>query len=62
MGGYISAVYAMRYPDEILKLLLLSPVGMPHKPEDYDHSKIANRMNSTAKKLGTKLLFTLWEK
>ena len=53
MGGYISSVYAMRYPEEIKKLLLLSPVGFPHKPDDFDHTKIANRMNSTVKKLGT---------
>lgn len=41
---------------------MLSPVGMPHKPEDWDpHQKIANRMDTKKKKLGAKLLFYLWE-
>jgi cardiolipin-specific phospholipase len=61
MGGYISTVYAMRYPEEIKKLLLLSPVGFPCKPDDYSPQNITNRMNSMTKKLGTKLLFKLWE-
>ena len=30
-GGYIAAVYAMRYPSEIQKLILLSTVGIPER-------------------------------
>ena len=36
MGGYVSTCYALRYPEEIHKLLLLSPVGVPEKPESSD--------------------------
>lgn len=36
LGGYVSAVYAMRYPEEIQKLMLLSPVGVPEKPQDFN--------------------------
>jgi cardiolipin-specific phospholipase len=62
MGGYISTVYALRYPEDIEKLLLLSPVGVPEKPEEYNAENIAKRMDTLPKKLGTKLLFKLWEK
>jgi cardiolipin-specific phospholipase len=34
MGGYISTCYALRYPEDIEKLLLLSPVGVPELPEE----------------------------
>jgi len=33
-GGYIATVFALRYPENISKLLLLSPVGVPEKLED----------------------------
>ena len=35
LGGYISSIYALRHPEDILKLLLLSPVGVPEKPDDF---------------------------
>lgn len=35
LGGYLSTVYALRYPENIEKLLLLSPVGVPEKPESF---------------------------
>ena len=34
-GGYISANYALKYPQNIKKLLMLSPVGVCKKPENY---------------------------
>ena len=32
-GGYISGNYALRHPQRVKKLLLLSPLGMRVKPE-----------------------------
>jgi len=32
MGGYIATAYAERYPNRVHKLILLSPVGVPHPP------------------------------
>eukprot|EP00126_Sphaerothecum_destruens_P004419 Sdes_comp18176_c0_seq1m7695 len=28
-GGYISSIYALKYPERVVKLLLISPVGIP---------------------------------
>ncbi|KAF8529215.1 alpha/beta-hydrolase [Hysterangium stoloniferum] len=32
LGAYLSAVYALRYPDRVSRLVLLSPAGVPHDP------------------------------
>lgn len=34
LGGYLSAKYALQYPERIKKLVLASPVGFPDKPHD----------------------------
>lgn len=34
LGGYLSARYALQYPERISKLVLASPVGFPNKPSD----------------------------
>jgi len=39
-GGYISALYALKYKQNIKKLLMLSPVGVCVKPEDFDVKKV----------------------
>ena len=36
LGGYLASHYAMKYPHKIEKLVLLSPVGIPVKPDDYN--------------------------
>eukprot|EP01135_Chromosphaera_perkinsii_P003532 Nk52_evm5s247 gene=Nk52_evmTU5s247 len=33
-GGYLSGLYALKYPDRVSKLVLLSPVGVPAKSEE----------------------------
>lgn len=32
LGGYLSVVYALRYPTRVSKLILLSPAGVPRDP------------------------------
>jgi pimeloyl-ACP methyl ester carboxylesterase len=39
-GGYISALYALKYKQNIKKLLMLSPVGVCIKPEGFDVKKL----------------------
>merc|ERR1712093_738749 len=34
LGGYLSTVYALRYPERVNKLILVSPVGIPRKPDE----------------------------
>ena len=35
-GGYICSRYAVKYPDNINKLILWSPLGCESKPENYE--------------------------
>lgn len=35
-GGYICGHYAVRYPQNIKKLLMLSPAGVMKKPDNFD--------------------------
>ncbi|KAJ2452833.1 hypothetical protein EV183_002642 [Coemansia sp. RSA 2336] len=35
-GGYMSALYALKHPDRVEKLVLISPIGIPEPPPDYD--------------------------
>jgi len=41
-GGYIAACLALRNPQKIQRLLLLSPVGIPKKPVEYDYIRTLN--------------------
>ncbi|XP_011270431.1 hypothetical protein CAOG_08791 [Capsaspora owczarzaki ATCC 30864] len=33
LGGFLSATYALKYPHRVTKLVLISPVGVPKRPE-----------------------------
>jgi len=61
-GGYIAAVYALKYPTCVEHLLLLSPVGVPEKPEDFNKQNIIDRIGTKKGKIGVKTAFYLWEK
>jgi cardiolipin-specific phospholipase len=34
LGAYFSAVYALRHPERVHRLILLSPAGVPHDPNN----------------------------
>jgi pimeloyl-ACP methyl ester carboxylesterase len=36
LGGYLSVVYALKYSQHVEKLILVSPAGIPQKPDDYE--------------------------
>lgn len=49
MGGYLSAVYAMQYPERVEKLLLVSPVAIPENPfASNDDAEVYNSVASSA--------------
>ncbi|KAI9500274.1 Alpha/Beta hydrolase protein, partial [Coemansia spiralis] len=35
-GGYLNAVYALKYPQHVEKLVLVSPIGIPEQPADFE--------------------------
>ena len=40
LGGYISSLYAIQYPERVKKLLLVSPIGFNLKPVNFDIRRI----------------------
>eukprot|EP00123_Amoebidium_parasiticum_P006568 comp17483_c0_seq1/m.16984 comp17483_c0_seq1/g.16984 ORF comp17483_c0_seq1/g.16984 comp17483_c0_seq1/m.16984 type:complete len:343 (-) comp17483_c0_seq1:773-1801(-) len=58
LGGYLTAVYSMRYPDRVNKLLLVSPAGIP-EPDDRWEKLVASRP------IGRRMMFSvaakLWD-
>ncbi|KAJ3075702.1 hypothetical protein HK102_005547 [Quaeritorhiza haematococci] len=36
MGGYLSACYALKYPERVERLVLVSPAGIPKRPDDLE--------------------------
>ena len=43
LGAYCCVLYALKYPQYIDHLVLISPVGIPEKPEEYDRGIAGNR-------------------
>lgn len=62
LGGYISSVYTLRYPEHVESLLLLSPVGIPEKPADFSNEEIVQRFDTWKGKLYAKVVLGLWER
>ena len=61
-GGYISSVYAMRYPEQLSRLILISPVGVPEKPDSYSQEHFSNNFDSMASRVAAKVIYRMWER
>jgi pimeloyl-ACP methyl ester carboxylesterase len=63
-GGYICGLYASRYHQHVVKLLLLSPAGAAIKPDDFDIYKEIESTKSSRKppKFAIKLAPKIWAK
>jgi cardiolipin-specific phospholipase len=44
LGGYLASAYAVRYPDRVSGLVLVSPAGIPHGP-DYKRYRLTGEKN-----------------
>ncbi|KAL3811132.1 hypothetical protein ACHAXA_006180 [Cyclostephanos tholiformis] len=44
MGGYLATAYAERYPHRVHRLILLSPVGVPRRPDIDEGTSLVDRM------------------
>ena len=42
-GAYLSAAYALRYPERVAKLVLLSPAGVPADPNAIHDTTMPSR-------------------
>jgi len=49
MGGYIAVAYCEKYPQHVERLILLSPVGVPHK-EKEEEARIKRGMGNVSLK------------
>lgn len=55
LGGFLSAAFAMRHRERVERLVLVSPVGVPRRPDDYDaQTRNSSRLYRT--------VFNLWER
>jgi len=48
MGGYISIAYCEKYPQHVERLVLISPVGVPHVDEEQENDMITKRMKDVS--------------
>lgn len=55
------SLYSLKYPENIQKLILMSPVGLPEKPEDFSIENLVNRTDSKLGKIGIKFAYHVWE-
>ena len=61
-GGYISTVFTLRYPEVVERLLLLSPVGIPERPAEFNPENIVKSFNKFYQRWGAKVILNLWDK
>ena len=54
LGGYLAVHYAIKYPGMLSKLCLLSGVGIPIKPDDYNQKKTHSLYEKTKASLWQK--------
>jgi len=60
MGGYLSVHFALKHPEKISKLILISPVGFPIMPEGFKEKKLG--MQTGFKKFKETAKASLWDK
>ncbi|GAX75111.1 hypothetical protein CEUSTIGMA_g2555.t1 [Chlamydomonas eustigma] len=60
LGGYLSACYALKYPQHVSHLLLVCPAGVPEAPENWQSNIMQNATNT--RKTLFKTFVWAWEK
>jgi len=59
-GAYISMNYAIRFPAQIEKIVMLSPAGVPQKPKEYDLATYFGLGPSIVNSVVTKFVTSIW--
>ena len=60
MGGYLATQYIFKYPQNIDKLILLSPVGLPEKPEGYSPETMIRNAESWKRRSVIRFAAHVW--
>ena len=45
LGAYFAALYAIKSPKNIQKVILMSPIGIPSRPDDWDEKELEDDQN-----------------
>jgi len=61
LGGYLGSLFAIQYPQKITRLILLSPVGVPKKPESFDLQKIIEKQGSGTGRFVMRQAVSMWD-
>lgn len=56
LGGYLSTCYALKHPEDIRRVVLLSPVGLPERPDQQ-----LRKSSSVTRRIGIWALRKLWD-
>ncbi len=59
-GGYIFGTYAARYPQHVRKLILLTPIGVKQRPENFELSKMRSIRGADPPKWAGAIGNALW--
>lgn len=62
IGGYLMGTYASMFPHRIIKLMLLSPAGLKHKPINMDYVKLQIHKDIELTTLQRHLQYATWGK
>jgi cardiolipin-specific phospholipase len=60
-GGYISGHYACKYPQNLKKVLMLSPAGVVKRPEDFDFANMKFKNGRSPPSWVKSLATSAWE-
>ena len=60
LGGYLSIAYALKYPEHVEKLILVSPAGINERPANMEQ-RIKTQFSTTQRRFLSAMTY-LWEK
>jgi len=61
LGGYLATHYALKYPENVLKVSLISPAGITKHLEDVDVAEFLKTL-SFSRRMMFKLFMSYWDK
>ncbi|RKP27054.1 Alpha/Beta hydrolase protein, partial [Syncephalis pseudoplumigaleata] len=62
MGGYMSSLYSLRYPERVERLVLISPVGIPEHPSAAEQAGAAAEATAGISSKIPGWVSTMWDR